>query len=98
MAQLRCRLAVAGAITVVAGIGVMAAVPAEKAVPPAVPSIKVKPAATSVRITWKNAGGAHDYQISDGLTIKSASGDRSDYSWRGLKPFTYKCFRVRAVS
>ena len=75
--------------------------------PPAAPTNALATAISSsqIRITWTdNANNETDYQIFNGDGTRylgkdvGGSGTTGSYTWSGLAPGTYMCFRVRAYN
>ncbi|MEU9313752.1 hypothetical protein [Streptomyces sp. NPDC048256] len=94
------RKVVAGStIMALAGGGVVAAASTADAAPPAAPKlVSVTPSTNNIKIGWSRVSGVHNYNISDGTSLRFAPASASTLTWGGLHPNSHKCFRVSAVS
>ncbi|MEU5599741.1 fibronectin type III domain-containing protein [Streptomyces sp. NPDC020298] len=54
---------------------------------------------TSIFVSWEYVpGNPTEIEINNGETSQTVPGGRNTYTWAGLAPGTYMCFRVRAVN
>lgn len=68
--------------------------------PPSTPG-NVRAAAisgTSVRVTWRDTSNETGYRISNGNTSVTVGANATSYTWAGLQPGQYMCFRVSAYN
>jgi len=68
---------------------------------PAAPSNLTAVAAnsSSIRLGWRdNSGNESGFEISNGVTSNYAPANSTHYTWSGLAPNTYMCFRIRAYN
>jgi hypothetical protein len=69
--------------------------------PPAAPTnLAATPAGTSgIRLTWRdNSSNESGFEISNGVSSKTLGANSTSYTWGGLAPGTYMCFRIRAYN
>ncbi|WP_432994260.1 protein kinase domain-containing protein [Dactylosporangium sp. CA-233914] len=68
---------------------------------PAVPSnLTATPlSATTIRLNWTdNSGNETGFTVINGSTSRNAGANATTYTWDGLAPDTYMCFKVRAFN
>jgi len=50
-----------------------------------------------IRLDWQdNSGNETGFEINNGVTSKSAAANSTSYTWGGLAPGTYMCFKIRS--
>jgi hypothetical protein len=54
---------------------------------------------TSILLTWTdNSGNESGFEINNGVTSQKVTANNTSYTWGGLAPNTYMCFRIRAYN
>jgi len=54
---------------------------------------------SSIRLTWTdNSDNEVGFQINNGVTTTAVKANATSYTWGGLAPNTYMCFRIRAYN
>lgn len=69
--------------------------------PPAAPSNLTVTAVDShdIRLNWKdNSSNETGFEINNGVVSKYAGANKATYTWGGLAPGTYMCFKIRAYN
>jgi hypothetical protein len=69
--------------------------------PPAAPTnLAATPVGTSsIRLTWTdNSNNESGFEINNGVTSQTTGANSTSYTWGGLTPSTYMCFRIRAYN
>ncbi|WP_426504942.1 protein kinase domain-containing protein [Dactylosporangium sp. McL0621] len=67
--------------------------------PPPPSGLRATPvSAAAIRLQWTdNARNETGYEVINGSTSHTAAADATTYTWDGLAPDTYMCFKVRAI-
>jgi eukaryotic-like serine/threonine-protein kinase len=90
--------AVTGYVPATSPYYVCATTPNAGSAPPAPSNLRVNPASSSaIRLTWTdNSGGSASFNINNGDRTVSVGPGTVQYTWGGLAPGTYMCFRIQS--
>ena len=75
--------------------------PPPKTTVPAAPSNLTATAVdpNDIKLTWRdNSNNETGFEINNGVTSSNAGANSTTYTWGGLKPGTYMCFKIRSYN